>query len=159
MNITFVAMSLLDGLLLWAVIRTRGWWIPKALAIVLVLAFNFLLLTSTSSFSGWAASGDIPEGSKFVMCDVVEPNAIYLWVVPAGKPMVFGYHWIDGEPRAYRLPYTRQLHKECEAAKKAAAQGVSVGVGSVGKHPPSQGQGSHVFYQLPPVLPSKGETP
>lgn len=158
MNATFVAMTLLDALLLWAVVRTRGWWVPKAIAIVVVLAFNFVLISAAGNGTGWPASAGIPDGSRLIACDVVEPNAIYFWVVPETPPGRFGYRWIAGEPKAYRLPYSREMHSQCQSAQKALMHGGDVHVRrTTGRAHAPRGHsvGRYHLYLVPQSLPPK----
>lgn len=160
MTYFFAALFLLNALLLWAVVRTRGWWVPKALAIVVVLGFNLLAFHAGPSFTGWPATVGIPDESQLVSCYVREPDAVYLWVVPLKAPSKYGYRYITGEPRSYRLDYTRELHAECQAAQKALAKGIAIGVLGLGHVPPRGGLGGkRVFYKLPPSLPKKGGSP
>jgi hypothetical protein len=152
----FLGLTLLDIVALLAVLRPPRSWVVKLALILGVLAFNFTVFDARGSGTGWPAPGAPDDGARFISCDVIEPaldgsnpGAIYLWVMPTKhKGAVFGYRPSGSEPRSYALPYTRQLHEECEGAKKASASGDSVGVRAPrGRH----GQRTAVhFYHLPP---------
>lgn len=162
MRAAFVGLTLLDALLLWAIVRTRGWWVPKAAAIVIVLGFNFLVWSAGGSFSGWATSDPMPVSSTLTSCYVEEPDgdnpgAIFLWVVPdktsTSNPLA--YQASEGEPRAFRFPYTRDLHEQCATAQKQMAGGEGVGViRSRRKQNGREVPKNRIrFYRLPPVQP------
>lgn len=140
----FIGFTLLDALLLWVLVAApRGWWSAKLAAIIVVVAFNFLVLHAQGTGDGYTLAGDPPPG-KLIACNVVEPSDIYLWVVPEkGTSSTFGYKPRQQEPRAYRVPYTRTLHAGCQAAQKAGYAGVGVR-GGAGRHSRLH------FYQLPP---------
>lgn len=159
---TFVALMLLDALLLWAIVRTRGWWAPKAVAIVVVLGFNFAVLGAQGSFDGYATTRDLPAEAVLVSCYVDEPSAVYLWLTgDAAAGSVFGYEPRPTEPRAYKLPYTRSMHAQCQAAQQEQARGVRVGVvrSGEGRRTGRPGRAAEPrFYRLPPaqVQPKEG---
>lgn len=151
----FIGFTLLDALLLWALVASpRGWWSAKLAAIIVVVVFNFLVLHAQGTGDGYAISADPPDG-KVAACYVVEPTDIYLWVIPANAgPSTFGYTPGRDEPRAYRVAYTRDLHKGCQDAQKSHYESSAVQGGA--------GRRSRLhFYHLPPPRqqPKGGTTP
>lgn len=172
LNPIYVGFVLLAGLLLWFVIGSRGKWYLKLPTIVFTLLFMFVVWYSLSSFSGWPTSQAPPKASYYLNGYVVEPDpvtnskgAIYVWLVPSKTDHgVLDYKPSQGEPRAYKLPYSRQLHKEIQEANQAIAHGQQVAFGR-GKQQQGGGQahlgprrilGQYHPYILPPAgLPRK----
>ena len=118
-----VGFALLGGLLLWLVAGTRGAWWLKLGAIVVTLGFTFAVWRALDSFSGWPTEATPPERALLVSSSVDEPDAIYLWLVPQGGFGPLGYRSDDQEPRAYRMPYTRELHEQVDRASALARRG------------------------------------
>jgi hypothetical protein len=118
-----VGFVLLGALLLWLVIGVRGAWWVKLGAIVATCAFTFAVWGALGSFSGWATNETPPEHAMLVASSVDEPNAIYLWLVAPSKPGVLDYRPGKGEPRAYRLDYSRQLHEQVDRGSALARRG------------------------------------
>lgn len=156
MTAIFISLVLLDALLLWTLIRThRGWWAPKAIGIVGVLAFNLLVWNASGSFTGWSASGDLVGELK--SCIVNEDDQeVYLWIVPGAVDgsNPFSYRPKPSEPRSVRAPYTRELHELCETSSAAQSRGVRVGIRSRSSKLQRQvRRGRYVLYRLPPPRP------
>jgi hypothetical protein len=166
----FIALTVTNVLLLALLIAPRLRWWAKLGAIVLVLGLNFLSWSSVNSGRGWAVPEALPDPGQYVSCVVVEPNiatgtvgVIYVEMIPLDfKHGVLSYRPNTMEPRLYRLPYDRSLHESCEAAKKAAAQGVPVTIRKAGKakpHGTDHNSGRFHPYVLPsPQLPRKGQS-
>lgn len=123
-----VAFLLVAGLLLWFVIGSRGPWPLKLVAIVAASAFTFLLWDALDSFSGWPAEAQPPERALLLASSVDEPDAVYLWLVPPVRPGPLEYRPDDAEPRAYKLPYSRELHEQVDLAARMAQSGSRVEV-------------------------------
>jgi hypothetical protein len=157
MNATFIALGLLDVLVLSLLISAGGHWAPKLAVIVLVLPFNFLVWNATLSGRGWATTDTPPNHSIFISCLVEEPYAIYLWLIPtATSHSLLGYNPSLAEPRAFKLPYTQQLYQVCRKAKKDGSSG-QVGLNRNSGRGPRHGT-LHP-YVLPPPLPETKEKP
>ncbi|MEE9310217.1 MAG: hypothetical protein V3U64_04295 [Cocleimonas sp.] len=69
---------------------------------------------------GWPSDQTLPTQFELISADIVEPNQtkqivgnIHLWIRPGD----------NGAPRAYILPYTRELHKRLFEAKQRSAEG------------------------------------
>lgn len=142
-----VTFLILAALLLWSIIAGRGWWPAKAAAVVAVGVFTALIWASGSSFSGWPTTQSPPGRSQFVQGVIVEPDslsgsqgAIYVWLLPQSSTHrnPFSYDPSYGEPRAYKLPYSRALHQEVQGANQAVAQGKTV---EFGTNVPTSGHG------------------
>lgn len=117
----YVALVFLAAL---AVVVSR-WPRPAKWAIV-AATFGLYLLANEQldAVWGWPAKVSLPP--RFVLlASVIEepgaksPGALYLWVnaIEQGKPAA--------EPRAYRLPYAKDLHAVLDEAMKKQRQGIS----------------------------------
>ncbi|MEM3097525.1 MAG: hypothetical protein QXU32_02250 [Nitrososphaerales archaeon] len=133
MNTTFWALLMMDALFLWVLIKTKGWWLPKFIAMIVVLSFNLFVIDASRSFQGWPTKEALPRQSQFVSCIVREPIAeqdgiIYLWVIPFAMKYFnpFAYDTVSGDPRAYAFPYTRAMHENCVTATKKVMMGMKV---------------------------------
>jgi hypothetical protein len=118
-----IGFALLGSLLLWFVIGSRGVWWLKLPAIVATMGFTFVVWQALDSFSGWPTDGTPPRRALLLSSEVDEPNAIYLWVIGNEAGGALGYRPGATEPRAYRVPYTRELHAEIDRANQLAKQG------------------------------------
>ncbi len=121
-----LGFALLGGLLLWFVIGSRGRWWMKLPAIVVTCAFTFAVWDALDSFSGWATDQGPPTRAILLSSAVDEPNAIYVWLVAPSEPGALDYRPNTGEPRAYRLPYSPELHEQIDRAAALATQGQRV---------------------------------
>jgi hypothetical protein len=118
-----VGFALLGGLLLWFVIDSRGAWWMKLPAIVVTCLFTFVAWHALGSFSGWPTTQLPPARALLVASSIDEPTAIYVWLQPENDNGLLGYRPTRGEPRAYRLPYSPELHAEIDRATKLAKRG------------------------------------
>jgi len=119
--LTFTALLLVTTLaLLWS--RWPGW--AKGLLVLGATAFYFFAYDAVSGMWGWPAAETLPE--RFVLLGAVieeptkqTPGAVYLWVnsLEGGHPA--------REPRAYRLPYEKELHLLVNEGLKKVRQGVT----------------------------------
>ena len=160
---------LLTALMLWVVIAGRGGWKLKLPFVIIVPFFMFLVWGAIASFSGWPVKGQLPKAALLVSYEVVEPDPlthtkgkIFLWMVPPKTHhSLLKYSPQNGEPRAYELPYTKQLHEQLQKAGTALANGAAVELkltktkksphGTIGnyKHP------IYMAVIFPPQLPPK----
>jgi hypothetical protein len=123
LTLLYVALAFL---LLVLCLATRWPLWVKAGMVLAVTASYFVAQAAFQSMLGWPAPNTPPE--KFVLLAVVveEPDkerrqkgALYVWVnaLRDNKPVQ--------EPRAYKLPYARDLHALLGEAMKKSRQGVS----------------------------------
>ena len=185
---------------LWMIIFSKGFWALKTLFITFCLYFSFAMWFSLSDLSGWATSVSMPQKSIIHWILVQEPSkfnkkddgGIFVWATEADtenkvieksiiyllKP--FSIRKNSVEPRAYRLPYSEELHQNAAKAMQMIMSGKTIigekmgeksgnGTGEAegsGKdgHGESKGNGSGSlsqeqvfrFYELPPFkLPEK----
>lgn len=160
----FLALVLTDVLLLGILVGlpVRAYWAMKVIAIVVVLSFNFLAWSSAGSGTGWPVRAGLPAKAQFISCQVVEPQRIYVWVVPLDfHHGVLSYRNTEEEPRAYSEPYDQSLYQACVSATKLTRAGYPAGIKSPAKgtthgHPGQTSRGKYVPYLLPSVnLPRK----
>jgi hypothetical protein len=146
----------------WLVIYVKGRWWLKLMVILALPAFGILDWRSRESGRGYPTWEAMPEKGQFHWAVVEEPDpqrnpngAIYIWLLPfpgkGAKPInPLAYEPPRGEPRAYRLPYSKELHQAVEGAKGKVRQGKIVIMdknkkgqgGNDGEGGPGQGQGN-----------------
>ncbi len=137
------------------------WWI-KAVAIVTTCAFFAVAYLSIEALLGWPTEQIVPARHVLHWAHIVEPDrrtdnpgAIYLWL-----EAVDDADETTGVPRAYALPYSRELHKKVTDAKKRIGKGRRQRGQVQAQGPEEQGRpGSRnrapriEFHDLPPPLP------
>ena len=138
-----IAFVIISAIVLWFSIRTPGQIIIKALLIPATVWYGLVLYYSVPNLMGWPISQSIPDNSQVLAIRIKEPDpqhndagAIYFWanIKPDSKSpeqtvkalldpkSMFSYNG-KIQPRAYQLPYSRELHKAIVEAQRKA-QGV-----------------------------------
>ena len=138
-----IAFVIISAIVLWFSIRTPGQIIIKAMLIPATVWYGLVLYYSVPNLMGWPISQSIPDNSQVLAIRIKEPDpkqndpgAIYFWVniKPDSKSpeqtvkallnpkSVFSYN-SRTQPRAYQLPYSREMHKAIVEAQRKA-QGV-----------------------------------
>ena len=184
--ITFLSLRFIIG--------SKGNWCVKALIILASLYFCLSVGFSINNYMGWPTTDLLPK--KFLIHWIVieEPNvqlgskgAIYMWVKPIEnhkkqyadlEDYLISFYDGTSQPRAYRLEYSRELHKQGQDAIMHLMQGKQIGGrnmgegkgkgkgkgtdmdGSNGQNGNGDGSltrnGDIIFYELPPTkLPEK----
>lgn len=96
----------------------------KGLLVVATTAFYFYADDAVHALWGWPSGDALPE--RFVLLaavidepDAKHPGGLYVWVnaLENGRPAP--------QPRAYRLPYSKDLHALLDEGLKKVRQGVS----------------------------------
>jgi hypothetical protein len=129
-----IAFILLAATLCLLLIGSKWKWWQKLALIVIVPSFGLAVWASLSSYKGWPTTERPPTKSLVYWTLIREPDpkhgdpgAIYVWVKPLdgakAAPNPLGYVPPDGEPRAYRLPYSRELHFGLQSAQRAIQEG------------------------------------
>jgi hypothetical protein len=117
----YVALAFVAALALVASPWPR--W-AKALIVAGVTGLYFVAAAALAGVWGWPAREALPE--RFVLLAAVieepakgRPGALYVWVnaLEGGKPL--------REPRAFRLPYSKDLHALLNDGMKKVRQGIS----------------------------------
>lgn len=117
----FVAVLFVLGLALMA----SHWPRPlKALLVLLVTGLYFWTDATLDDIWGWPSRHALPERFVLLAAVIEEPSkqrdgALYVWVnaIENGKPAA--------QPRAYQLPYSKDLHALLNEGVKKVRQGVS----------------------------------
>jgi len=130
-----VSFSLLAILSLWFIIGSRGHIMLKMVAVPLVLWYGLVVFYAMPTLRGWPTD-EIPPSDAWLISFVVdEPNAedaggIYIWcnLRPPTDPMsifqmmIRPFPTIESKPRAYRIPYTKEMHKKIVKAHNQQQQ-------------------------------------
>lgn len=119
--LSFAALAFVALLaLLWS--RWPAWL--KGLLIVGVTLFYFFADDLVHGMWGWPSGDALPARFVLLAAVIDEPSAkrpggLYVWVnaLEDGKP--------SAQPRAYRLPYSKDLHALINESMKKAREGVS----------------------------------
>ncbi|MEP7299437.1 MAG: hypothetical protein ABI702_24910 [Burkholderiales bacterium] len=119
--LSFAALAFIALLaLLWS--RWPAWL--KGLLIVGVTVFYFYADDVVHSMWGWPSADALPARFVLLAAVIDEPSAkrpggLYVWVnaLEDGKPTV--------QPRAFKLPYSKDLHALLNEGMKKAREGVS----------------------------------
>lgn len=145
-----VAFLLLAALLLALLLGSGRRWPVKLAAVVIVPLYAIAVWHALATFTGWPTRVDEPPARVVYVASLVrEPSAssggtIYLWATPpSSRRGPLDHRPEPGEPRAYRLPYTRQLHEALQGADDATRDGRRVELVRV-----SDRRGSEVRYEV-----------
>lgn len=119
--LSFVVLVLLCTLaLIWS--HWPGWL--KGLLVVGVTVFYFYADEVLHNVGGWPTADPLPARWVLLAAVIDEPGskskgALYIWVneIRDGKPVP--------QPRAYQLPYSKDLHTLLNEGMKKTRQGVS----------------------------------
>lgn len=172
----FAALALL---LLSLNLRSNWSWAVKSTVIALALPTTAYIHLAIQAQLGWPSQNGLPELFQLHAALVDEPTvgengdgAIFLWLTPWDQaflqdemePMedadIDAMPLSAHRPRAFDLPYSRELHQEVQNMQERLARGEMV----VGRHEPSMGWqrrfgGQHGSVALeappPPPLPAK----
>ena len=116
---------LIAVLLLNLNLASRWHWGMKAAAIVITTCFFGVSYFSTTGLIGWPSDARVPEHFQLHWATVVEPDklnglpgSIYLWIEGLDKNDMPA-----GAPRAFRVPYSRELADRIGHAKERIEQG------------------------------------
>lgn len=143
----FIIMA---GMLCWHIAHAEGRWGVKLALTVLLIGFGLEVSGALDSYAGWPTDEQMPENAQLLGAIIREPSprvgdqgAIYVWVRPLVPPVsgLLRETPSPDEPRAFRLPYSREMHEEMEAAMQAIRQGQTIGLRR-GHHKGHPGQGS-----------------
>lgn len=129
-----MAFVIISALTLWVVLGCRGHWFLKMVMVSASIFFSILLWNSLVSLQGYPASAQMPDKFEVKWVDVEEPNkktgdpgSIRVWAKDiAPKPsdqIKLHQKEMSGDPRVYELPYSRQMHEQCQGIKKQIAGG------------------------------------
>lgn len=127
----YVALALLAGL---ALVFSHWPKTAKGLLVIGVTALYFVADRGLTDAWGWPSHTGLPERFVLLAAVIEEPSrqsagALYVWInaLENGRPA--------REPRAYRLPYAKDLHALLDEGMKKVRQGIS----QMGSAEPKQG--------------------
>jgi hypothetical protein len=95
------------------------WWVKTAATLVLA-GFFFVTYDSLPRLMGWPTDAEPPGRLYLVGIDVAEPDWVYLWARDLDQGLTLS------TPRAYRLHYTKTLHRDAEAAGRKLRKALPV---------------------------------
>lgn len=165
-----VAFLILSSLLLWFVIDTKRRFFLKLTLIIIIPALSIMIWQSLNTYLGWPTKNDLPKKAILIWAVINEPSAktgdpgsIYLWLTPLQNAKeqnsLFEYKYKQNEPRAYKIPYSREMHQRLQEAGELIRKGKIMGIeGMEGKEfYRYRNQDDDLrFYELPPPkLPEK----
>lgn len=124
--IGLVAAYALLGVLLLSLNLKSGWrWPVKAAAIGITTVFFVVAFVAIEGMLGWPTEAAPPARFRLHAALVHEPDrraehagAIYLWLSPRNRDGE-----VTGPPRAYALPYSRELHEATARAQNRMQDG------------------------------------
>ena len=159
----YVALAvLLLGLCLYS--KWHVW--VKVGAIVVTSFFYYATYMSLQNLLGWPTQSDLPGEFIMIAGKIAEPDendesdgAIYIWALSLDGD------YVADAPRAYKMPYSKDLHNQVSEANKMIRRGVTqIGRSeNITVHKPTAGQTwldermqRVIIYDLPdPELPDK----
>ena len=161
-----IAAYVLIAVLLLGINLYSAWsWKIKAGLIIVVSSFYIISYFSFPPLLGWPTKAKLPKQFSLIAARVSEPDKIsgeegeiYLWVMELTSG--------TAKPRAYRLPFTPELHAKVTAATEKLGEGMQQ-LGEVvgeqtnrGNQLDQKGDGQPSadidFYDLPaPLFPEK----
>lgn len=140
-----ITFLLLSASILWMIIGGKGHWILKMAFVTIALYFAVALWVSLGGLIGWPSRSQLPEKFQvnWIMVKELPPgyteeNSIYLWVTELNENnqpkedktnkwvVSFSAKKDSIEPRSFRVPYSRQLHKEAAKAQAMLRAGKPV---------------------------------
>lgn len=124
-----IAYVFLTALLLLSLIYSRLHWLLKTGLLVLALGFFWVSYQGWKDTQGWPSETHLPDKFLLHFSVIEEPDEeigqegnIYIWVTDLSERK------LADEPRAYRLPYERDLHsKISEAMRKSGNESLQIG--------------------------------
>ena len=103
---------------------TRWSWRVKAALISTVSVFYLVTYFSLPMLLGWPADEDLPERFNLIASHIQEPDKttgsegkIFLWATDIANGIN------RSEPRAYEVPFTRELHAKVMEARNKTRKG------------------------------------
>jgi len=133
-----VAFILLATVTAWNTVRTKGLLPLKFVSIAILIWYGFVVYFTIPQIMGWPVDKDLPANCKIISVRIVEPRSdnkggMFFWLSHKPdherdafnllRPDKFLIYTGAIQPRAYRIPYDRELHKKLlEVQKKQKGQ-------------------------------------
>lgn len=122
------AYALVASLLAYLLLMSRLHWVFKGLATLSVVALIPLTFFGVGELRGLPSDGDLPDSFRMLWAQVTEPNPlqgeegrVFLWL-----QMLDAENFPVGLPRAYQLPYSKDLEVKVNEAMGKIAQGEEI---------------------------------
>jgi len=127
-----VAFTIMMSILLMIFIRANNIsWKLKFVLIPFVLWFSVALYHVPSNFMGWPTEKWSIQNEVIILeYHIVEDKAIYFWVIDyniknirsIADPRTAFTPYIDDTPRAYKVAYNSEIHKQLEENRARLAR-------------------------------------
>ena len=133
-----VGYILLAVFMAWTLIATKGHYIYKCVGIFILVYYILIVYFSQNNIMGWPLEADLPANAKIMAVRVIEPNDNHeggMWFWLNEKPhfekdlfnmiqpsKMFAYTG-SIQPRSYKIPYDRELHKKLFEKQKQSGKG------------------------------------
>ena len=126
MNYMILVMGylLVSAVVLWYFIKTKGYLLSRLVTIAIVIGYGIALMYAVPSLMGWPVKVEaMPDKTQIIIYLVQEPSEtkagyIFFWTAREKQ-----------EPRAYKIPYTKCLHREIVKAGEKVPKGGRLVVG------------------------------
>lgn len=125
--LAYVALAIL--LLSLHLYSNWNWWI-KAGATLLLLCFYYVTYISIPPMLGWPTTYDVPKQFRLIAYSAEENKAIYIWANDLRDGVRLA------TPRAYILPYSKELHTNIDIAYAKIRRGGAI-IGEIKEKAPS----------------------
>jgi hypothetical protein len=128
-----VAFILLAIVTAWNTIRTKGYFGLKVASICVLIWYGMVVYFTVPTIMGWPKEADLPANAKIISIKIVEPSKgnegqMYFWLsglpdherdaINLLRPDKIFIYTGSQQPRAFKIPYDRELHKKLIEAKK-----------------------------------------
>ena len=133
-----IGYVLLAIFLAWSIIATKGHYVYKCLGIFVLVYYVLVIHFSQNNIMGWPLEADLPASAKIISVRIIEPNDNHeggMWFWLNEKPQLeqdimnmlqpskmFAYTG-SVQPRSYKIPYDRELHKKLFEKQKQTGKG------------------------------------
>lgn len=130
-----VAFVLLAAVAIWILLGSNGWWWLKTTLCSITIYFCIVIWYSMGSYLGWPAEEQLPLKFQVHWATVTEPESenqggVYLWVteITNDKPNDWitwmRYRPPEKQPRSFRTPYSKDMHRNALRLQAAIKQGI-----------------------------------
>ncbi|WP_138517725.1 hypothetical protein [Limnobacter alexandrii] len=127
-----IAYIFLAALLLLALVYGRMNWTIKLILIVVSVGFYWVSYINWQNAQGWPSQAELPKRFLFYAVVVEEPDKtegikgrLFVWASDLANDRP------SDTPRAYELPYDKELHVKLDAAQRQMRNG-NLQIGEVG---------------------------
>ena len=116
-TILIVGYLLIATITLWFFIKTKGWIWNRLIIVALVVGYGISMLYTVPTLMGWPIEAQIIPEQTIVSYIIKEPTSdnpgyICFWTIKG-----------NGQPRSYKIPYSKKTHKKLLEARKKAGRG------------------------------------